>query len=137
MRLAIDYGERYLGLAIETVAGPMPLDPLDLREGNWNKVLLGVVRSHDVKSIIIGLSSGNVELERKTLAFKKSVENLTRLPVELVDESMTSQWAEKKMTEQKVTKRNIKEKSHSLAAYKLLAGYEELQKKIDPGGKIL
>ena len=121
--LAIDYGERYLGLAINTVAGPMPLDTIDIKKANWNVLLQSTMVQHNVEQIIVGISSGNKELAKKVHLFKQAVEALTGKKVHLADESMTSQWAEKKMKDAGAPSKAIKGKSHSLAAYKILDGY--------------
>lgn len=127
--LAVDYGERYLGLAVETVAGPMPLDPIDTKKQIWPQRVSSIIGQYDIDKLVVGYSSGNPELSRKTQAFVTALQNLTSLPVELVDESMTSQWAEDMLRSLSLPTHAVKAKSHSLAAVKFLAGYLEGQKK--------
>lgn len=127
--LAIDYGERHIGLAVQTIAGPMPLDPVDIKKTNWNSHLKSVVSQYRIKEIVVGCSSGNADLAVKVKTFCEAVKNVTGLPVIVVDESMTSIWAEDVLRSFALPKRAIKTKSHSVAAAKLLAGYLEGQKR--------
>jgi putative transcription antitermination factor YqgF len=127
--LAIDYGDRYLGLAVETVAGPMPLDPIDIKKAIWNQRVSSIVDQYDINKVIVGYSSGNKALLVNVQSFAKAVGGLTALPVELVDESMTSKWAEDMLRSFSLPSSAIKAKSHSVAAVKFLAGYLEGQKR--------
>lgn len=129
MILAIDYGERHLGLAVSTIAGPMPLDPIDLKIQTWNSRIAHVVDQYQIKAIIVGYSSGNLQLLTKVKAFATALQGLSSLPVELVDESMTSQWAESVLRSLDLPSRAVKSKSHSIAAVKLLTAYEEGKKR--------
>jgi len=127
--LAVDYGDRHLGLAVSTIAGPMPLDPVDIKTQAWNQRVAHIVDQYEIGSIIVGYSSGNAELLAKVKAFCTALEGLTSLPVELVDESMTSQWAESVLRSLELPSRAVKAKSHSIAAVKLLIAFEEGKKR--------
>jgi len=127
--LAIDYGDRHIGLAVSTVAGPMPLDPVDLKTQIWNERVSHIIEQYDIDQIVVGYSTGNAELLAKVKGFCTALQGLSSLPVELADESMTSQWAESMLRSFELPTRAVKAKSHSVAAVKLLMAYEEGKKR--------
>lgn len=97
--LAIDYGRRRMGLAISDALGlaARPLETLE-RKGRAEDLgrLRQIARAHGVKRVVVGHplrmdgTAGDIadEVER----FARRVEQALGLPVELVDERLTS-WA--------------------------------------------
>jgi putative transcription antitermination factor YqgF len=120
--LAIDYGTRHIGLAIETIAGPMLLPSLDQKKQKWQAAIGEIIKQHEVEKIVVG---GEGVQKQILTDFIDLVKTQYALPVKIVDESMTSQWAEGVLSEAGSTRRNIKKQGHSVAAYKLLVAHLE------------
>ncbi len=97
--LAIDYGRRRMGLAISDALGlaARPLETLE-RKGRAEDVgrLRRIAREHDVKRVVVGHplrmdgTAGDIADEAER--FARRLEQALGLPVELVDERLTS-WA--------------------------------------------
>jgi putative Holliday junction resolvase len=105
--LAIDYGQRRIGLAISDPARvtARPLATLE-RKNRRDDVrrLRGVVREHRVRRILVGhpvhLDGSPSEMAAETERFARRVEKQLRLPVELVDERLSSWEAGEVMASQ-------------------------------------
>ncbi len=97
--LAIDYGRRRIGLAISDAMGwtARPLETL-VRKGRAEELrrLREIVQAYGVKSIIVGhplrMDGTAGEMAKEASRFALRVEQALGLPVELVDERLTS-WA--------------------------------------------
>ena len=105
--LAVDYGERRIGLAVSDPLGTIatPLDPLERRPGKRVPVarLVRLATELSVTGFVVGLpldGDGN-DLPRaadvRTLAAK--LEERTGLPVQLVDERYTTAAALRRVRE--------------------------------------
>lgn len=101
--LAVDYGERRLGLAISdptrTIAAP--LDTLTRRSGKrppWPE-LERVVRDQEVTEIVVGLpldlAGEETSWTGEAREFAAQLARRTGLPVKFVDERLTSVQAER------------------------------------------
>lgn len=97
--LAIDYGRRRIGLAISDALGltARPLATLE-RKGQARDFaqLREIVREHQVKRIVVGhplrMDGTPGDMADEAERFARRVERALELPVELVDERLTS-WA--------------------------------------------
>ena len=128
--LAIDYGERRVGVAISdptaTIAQPLPT--LLRRAGKRPPVgkILEIIAEHDVSEIVVGLpldlSGEDSDWTREVRAFAQKLQERSALPVSLLDERMTSVRAEKAVRELglKKSEREQKERIDSAAALLLL-----------------
>ena len=105
--LAIDYGRARIGLALARSPSGVPQPLLTLDRINRNedmRRLRELVRDHRVKRVVVGLplrldgTRGEMaeEAERFALRARKQL----GLPVEMVDERLTSWQAEREMEEQ-------------------------------------
>jgi len=105
--LAVDYGRARIGLAIADATARMPKPLATLERVNRNedmRRLRELVRDHGVKQIIVGLplrldgTRGEmaVEAERFALRMAKQI----GVPVEMVDERLTSWEAERLLEEE-------------------------------------
>jgi putative Holliday junction resolvase len=95
--LAIDYGRRRIGLAISDPARvtARPLSTLERKNRRDDmRRLREVVREHGVRRILVGhpvhLDGSPSEMAAETERFAQRVEKQLRLPVELVDERLSS-----------------------------------------------
>lgn len=105
--LAIDYGRSRIGLAIADTEPslPHPLDTLHRVNRNEDmRRLRAIVREHGVKQIVVGLplrlDGTHGEMAEEASRFAARVHKQLGLPVELVDERLTSWEAERLLEEQ-------------------------------------
>jgi putative holliday junction resolvase len=93
--LALDYGERRVGVAIASVVArlPRPLPALPQNPNFW-ELLTKLIQQEEVSTIIVGLPRGleGQETAQTALAraFAAKVETKFGLPVYLQDEALTS-----------------------------------------------
>jgi putative Holliday junction resolvase len=104
--LAMDYGRARIGLAIaDTVAGlPQPLGVLVRINRNEDmRRLREMVREHGVKRIVVGLplrlDGTRGEMAEEAERFAQRVQKQIGVPVEMVDERLTSWEAERLLEE--------------------------------------
>ena len=105
--LAIDYGRARIGLAIaESLHGvAQPLATLERINRNEDmRRLRQLVRDHGVKFVVVGLplrlDGTPGEMAEETERFAQRVRKQIGVPVEMVDERLTSWQAEREMEEQ-------------------------------------
>jgi putative Holliday junction resolvase len=122
--LGIDYGEKRIGLAIsdESQTLARELDILSPKEF-WQSLNL-LILNHSIGLIVLGwplnMSGEKTKKTEEVESFKLKVENKTGLPVEIIDERLSSQMAQHLPGGNK----NI----DSLAAQILLQNYLDKQK---------
>ena len=93
--LSIDYGERYLGLAVRTVKTtiPIPLSVIDVKKANKLKVITDYVEKYNVNLIVIGYPIGlNNSENRMTNLVNNFIDDLTILNLQIhkIDERLSS-----------------------------------------------
>jgi putative Holliday junction resolvase len=101
--LAVDYGERRIGLALSDplrmIATPLPT--LQRKRGKRPPVqaILDIIQSNDVDAIVVGLpltlAGTDSDWTREVRAFGDTLSRRSGLPVTFVDERMTSVAAER------------------------------------------
>ena len=131
--LAVDYGARRIGLALSDPTGTLasPLTTLSRRAGKrppWPE-LERVVREGEVERIVVGLPldlAGNEpEWAAEVREFATKLGSRTGLPIELLDERMTSVRAERLVRSSGLPKgkREQKERIDAAAATLILQNY--------------
>lgn len=118
--LAIDYGTRFIGLALSNTAGTVVLPYSSLTNTpSFLENLKKIIRHEEVDKIVIG-----VPIYKKTTPFFKKLElfieklkNTLDIPIETQDELLTTQET-RTLTQQEHTKNN-----HDLAAFIILKQY--------------
>ena len=122
--LGIDYGTRYVGLAIgdDEMRFALPLTIIDTTDYD---TLIAEIKKHiaseDVKTLVVGIpASGTPHTEQAetTREFVEKIRTELGLPVETVDESFTSKQAEEMLKQTGNSKDN-----HSTAAMLILQTY--------------
>jgi putative Holliday junction resolvase len=105
--LGIDYGRARLGLAIADAATalPQPLDTLERVNRNEDmRRLREIARDHGVKQIVVGLpvrlDGTRGDMAEEATRFAERVGKQLGLPVEMIDERLTSWEAERLLEEQ-------------------------------------
>ena len=93
--LAIDYGERFLGIAIRTLKTtiPIPLRVIDSKKEKINKSIQQIIKEYDINEIIIGYPIGlNNSENRMTKLVNKFIEEIGKfnIPVYKIDERLSS-----------------------------------------------
>lgn len=104
--LALDYGRARIGLAIADAETSLarPLDTLERMNRNEDmRRLRELVREHGVKQIIVGLplrlDGSRGEMADEASRFAERVKKQIGVPVEMVDERLTSWEAERLLEE--------------------------------------
>jgi putative Holliday junction resolvase len=104
--LAIDYGSKRIGLAISDPEGRLavPLETFARTDDRGAaRYITRVVEREGVEGLVVGeprrLDGGRGEAALRAARFARRLEAATGLPVELVDESLTSVEAERRLRE--------------------------------------
>lgn len=131
--LALDYGERRIGIAISdpsaTIAQPFPT--LTRRAGKRPPVarIMNIAASNHVVEIVVGLpltlGGDDSDWTRSVRDFADTLQQRTGLPVHLMDERLTSVMAERAVRSLglKKSQREQKERVDAAAAMILLQAY--------------
>jgi putative transcription antitermination factor YqgF len=112
--LGIDFGERKIGLAL--AIGPLS-EPVGIVSNL--KEIVEICQKNEVEKIIVGVSEG--EMAKKQRKFAQELKALTGLPIELQDETLTTNEAILKMKE--AGKRIKKIDEDAFAATLILQSY--------------
>ena len=116
--LSIDYGERFLGLAVRTDKStiPIPLTVIDSKKQNVLKVINEYIENYNVSTIVVGYPIGlNNSENRMTNLVNSFVEELLNLNVQVhkIDERLSS----------KLFKSNENDRIDDLSALEILESY--------------
>lgn len=115
--LAIDYGIKRIGLAISVqgIISPFSVIPNDK---NFINVLEDVIKSHKIDKIYVGVSEGEVaELTKK---FVEKLSHMIQLPIETVEEAVSTIEADEIYIRNKRKKKDYKKQIDSVAAAVIL-----------------
>ncbi len=134
--LAIDWGERRIGLSISDPSGilvtPLPFIENKGKDASLEKIKK-IVEEYHVERIVMGIPKDiNGELGKKAKNYKKigdKIEKETGIPLDFFDERYTTQLAERILREHPKKKTKRKELKDSLSASIILEGYLERLKK--------
>ena len=116
--LSIDYGERYLGLAVRTdkTTIPIPVAVIDRKKDNTMKTIKEYIDTYFINQIVIGYPIGlNNSENRMTNLVNNFIEDLLNLNVQIhkIDERLSS----------KLFKNNESERIDDLSALTILESY--------------
>lgn len=114
--LGLDYGQKYLGVAI--ASGPLATPLTTITTTKALEILPRLIETHQVKVIVIGLPEGPVHV-----AAEKFIKDLKTVhpEVQIVDETLTTHDAIKNLLHTTPTRRKVKE--HSVAAALILQSW--------------
>ena len=125
--LAIDFGERRVGVAISDPSGRISLPLATLERQNDAQVidnLAEIVRDQGVELIVIGeprrLDGSRGDAAARVASFARKLQGTIALPYLLVDETLTSREAERRLRQAGIDPRKSPEKVDALAAQILL-----------------
>ncbi len=129
--LGVDYGRRRIGLALSdetgTLASPLPTFVRSRSETQDLDALASLIERHGVTSVVVGLplnmDGTRGEMAQEVEAFADRLRDRTSLPVDLFDERLSSDEAERVLLEADLPRRRRKELRDGLAAVVILQGY--------------
>jgi len=115
--LGIDYGIKRIGLAI-SVSGI--ISPLEVVQNNTKTIdqIKKIIKDYKIEKIYIGISEGKVA--DKTLEFVKHLETMINLPIETVEEAVSTIEADAIYVANKNKKSDYKRNIDSVAAAVIL-----------------
>jgi len=133
--LAVDYGEKRIGLAVSDELGitASPLMTLTRRSDDETVRQIAQLASKlRVAQIVVGLprrtDAQEGEMERKVKAFAEKLRQAVSVPVVLFDERFTTRIAEQVLLEADLSRRKRKQVRDRLAAVILLQSFLEAQR---------
>ena len=122
--LGIDYGTKRVGIAVShgTLA-----EPIKVIENNHQlfQHILRLVGEHQAEKIVIGLSER--EMAEKTKSFVAELRHHTSLPIDFMDETLSSVVVHDKLRERHKGKRQYTGKIDHYAAAEILQDYIDTQ----------
>jgi len=128
--LAVDWGERRIGLAVSDPGGVIATGLPTLSVRSRAAALAGVAGAaaeHGVERIVVGLplllSGQPGQAAESALAFARSIGERTGLPVETYDERLTTALAQRRLHEAGVRTGSAKSRLDQGAAVALLESY--------------
>lgn len=137
--LAVDYGEKRIGLAVSDEEGIMasPLSVIVRRsDADVIRQISQMAATLKINTIVVGFpvrtDEKAGEMGRKVKAFAEKLRQQTKLPVVLFDERFTTRIAEQVLLEADVSRRKRKQVRDKLAAAVLLQSYLESQRQNTP-----
>lgn len=105
--LALDYGRSRIGVAIAGMDSGLPRPLATLERVNRNedmRRIREIVREHRIRQVVVGLplrlDGTRGEMAEEAARFAQRVHKQMGLPVEMVDERLTSWEAERQLEEQ-------------------------------------
>ena len=139
--LAVDYGEKRIGLAVSDELGitASPLMTLTRRiDDETVRQIAQLASKLQVAQIVVGLprrtDEQEGEMERKVKAFAEKLRQAVSVPVVLFDERFTTRIAEQVLLEADLSRRKRKQVRDRLAAVILLLSYLDSQREVAPSG---
>ncbi len=93
--LAIDYGERFLGLALRTAKTsiPIPLKVIDARKESLYKTIKHIIFEYEINQLVVGYPIGlNNSENRMTNLVNEFIGDISKfnIPIFKIDERLTS-----------------------------------------------
>lgn len=93
--LGIDYGEKRIGLAVSDESFTLARELDILSPVEFWKQILTIIENHQISQIVLGLplnmSGEETEMTKKIINFKSQILKKTKLPVEIIDERLSSE----------------------------------------------
>jgi len=116
--LAIDYGERFIGLAVRTIKTtiPIPLKVIDFKKELGLKIISEVINEYDIEDIVIGYPIGlNNSENRMTDLVNLFIKDISKfnIPIFKIDERLSS----------KLFNNGSKDRIDDLSALEILESY--------------
>lgn len=120
--LGVDYGRSKIGLSIGDTETKLIEPLLVLSSSKFKAQSSKLIEEKNVEKIVIGVPGGKMEQEIRE--FGEGIKNYTGLPVEYMDETLSTQDAQKLMIENN-KKRKARKEEDAVAAAIMLQYYLE------------
>ena len=128
--LAIDYGDKRIGLAIcdhaETIASPLAVIQ---GQKDLVKKIIDVVRKENVEAIVLGLplnmDDSHGPQAKLVYKFADQLKNHLQIPIHFQDERLSSFTAERKLAPAERTRSKRKKRLDAIAAAEILQAFLE------------
>ena len=111
--LAIDYGTKRIGLALSVKGIISPIKPL-LNNKNLFASLKQIIKQYQIKKIFVGICEEDFAKQTKTFVAK--LRSVLKLPIEFVEESVSTIEAGKFYKQFGKKRKNYKKQIDSLSA---------------------
>jgi len=130
--LAIDYGERRVGLALSNpetgfVSGLPTLDRRALKDGGLRAAIAALVVEREVDRVLLGIPyslDGSIgPAAENVLAFRDRLYLVTDAPIEEWDERLTTEAARRRLQELGYSEKEMRDKLDQLSAVLMLEQY--------------
>jgi putative Holliday junction resolvase len=115
--LAIDYGSKRIGIAISTQGIIQPFSVVK-NDSNFLNYLKNIISENKIEKIFIGVSEGL--FAQKTLEFVEYLKKNISLPIETVEEAVSTIEADQIFKANKKSKKDYKNKIDAIAAAVIL-----------------
>jgi len=115
--LAIDFGTKRIGLAISIQGIITPIETINNNRQTLENIK-NIINQYQVEKIYVGLSEG--KMAQLTKKFIKKLQNMVKLPIETVEEAVSTIEAEEIFSANKNKKKNYKKSIDSIAAAVIL-----------------
>ena len=115
--LSIDYGSKRIGIAISTQGIIEPFAVVK-NDPNFLNYLKNIIFENKIEKVFVGISEGL--FAQKTLEFVKYLKKNISLPVETVEEAVSTIEADKIYSANKKSKKDYKNKIDAIAAAVIL-----------------
>ena len=132
--MAIDFGEKRLGVAVSDVTGTLALPVTVISRAGKSKdlkVLSDLINKYKVEKIIVGnplTLAGRVGPQSQIATeFARLVESAFNMPVETTDERLSTAEARRRLSEAGIDERNQRGKIDQIAASLILQNYLDRQ----------
>lgn len=125
--LGIDYGQRKIGIAFTEGFLPSPHSVVRFTKKEVAaETIRRICNQLEIQKIVIGKSNGINDKEAEE--FAGMLEELTQLPIEFVDETLTSRESIRLMVEAQTSQKKRRELEDAVAATLILQTYLENHK---------
>ena len=130
--LGFDLGSRTLGVAVSDPLGMIArtVETFRFEEDDYDAALKragDLIKEYSAKRIVLGLPkhmNGDIGIRGEiSIKFKASLEEMYNIPVELVDERLTTVAAHKMLISADVSRKKRKQVVDQIAAVQILQGY--------------
>jgi len=127
--LGIDYGEKYIGIAVtdELSIAAHPLTTVTCDKTEFDRIK-ELIKKHEVNKIIIGLpknmdGSSGKSVDRVLVFADELKKVMCDVPIEFIDERLTTREAEERLIGLGVSRKKKKSKINQLSACIILESY--------------
>jgi putative Holliday junction resolvase len=115
--LAIDYGTKRIGLAVSIMGIITPIPAIKNDQDKFKK-LMAIIKEQRIEKIFVGVSEG--EFAALTKTFVGELSNMLQLPVETIEEAVSTIEADEIYLKNKNKKKDYKKSIDSIAAAVIL-----------------